>query len=454
MTPIHKANNLTHLGNYRPVSVLCILSKVIERQVHNSLYGYLSRNKLLHEAQSGFRPNHSCETAVTKLIHMWSSAMNSNQLCGIVLLDLRKAFDLVCHNILLEKLKAYQCSDTAVKWFSSYLQGRTQASVFKGKVSEQATIKVGVPQGSIIGPLMFILYMNDLPLAAPDSNLDMYADDTTMTATGNTVPAVEQKLNSQMEPVQAWCENNRMVINVDKTKSMLITTAQKRSRLPPHQTQLKVKLGGKVLAMAQKDRLLGVTIDQDLTWAQHIQRVLQTANAHLALLRRIKQYLPVWSRITFYNAYILPHIDYCCTIWGGGNTVDKLTKFQRKAARVILDAHIRTPTTTLLKTLRWMPVRDRIDYKRSILIYKSLNSLAPTYCVGLFKRVMDVNSRSTRLSDNPNKLYINPNLKKGHIQKTIAVCGAHKWNGLDYHVTSAPTLQTFKTRYMANYYKT
>jgi hypothetical protein len=384
---------------------------------------------------------------------MWSSATNDNLLCGIILLDLRKAFDLVNHEVLLEKLQVYRCSPSVVRWFSSYLEERKQATAFKGTVSENKCVSVGVPQGSILGPLMFILFMNDLPLAASGSNLDMYADDTTMTATGTITTEVQQKLNSQLLPVHDWCVANRMVINTDKTKAMLLTTAQKRSRLATSQCQLDINLGGAKLDVVKSDKLLGVIVDEDLTWEKHIHKVLKAANAHLALLRRIKHYLPIWSRKTFYNAFILPQLEYCCTIWGGGSTIDRISKFQKRAARTILNADFKTPSEHLFKMLKWMPVRDRIDYKRATLVYKSVNNLVPSYCSDLFTLVRDVNTRRTRLSSDPNKLYINPKLKKGQVQRSVAVSGAKIWNELDSHITGALSLSAFKSRYLVTYFK-
>ena len=244
-----------------------------------------------------------------------------------------------------------------------------------------------------------------------------------MTETGSTTEEVETKLNSQLEPVKDWCDNNHMVINADKTKTMLLTTSQKRSRL--ENPQLDVKLGDSSLKMVKCEKLLGVLVDEDLTWTQQIQKVLKTVNAQLSLLRRIRKFLPIWCRKTYYNAYILPHLEYCCTIWGGGSMIDKLSKFQRRAARVILEADYQTPTSQLFATLSWMPLRDRIDYKRATLVYKSLNDLAPQYCRNMFKHVKDVNSRCTRLSSDPNKLYVNPRFKKCHILRTLAVSGAN-----------------------------
>jgi hypothetical protein len=202
VTAIHKSGDLNTLSNYRPISVLPLLSKIIEKHVHTHLYKYLTDHNLLHSAQSGFRANHSCESALTRLVDMWSKAINNNQMNGVVLLDLRKAFDLVDHKVLLDKLDYYQLSSTARAWFKSYLNERSQTVVFKGTPSEKSALTVGVPQGSILGPLLFIIHLNDLPLKLQETSLDMYADDSTMTVSHCNITNIESCLNSDLQRVQ------------------------------------------------------------------------------------------------------------------------------------------------------------------------------------------------------------------------------------------------------------
>ncbi len=168
---------------------------------------------------------YSCETALTRLMDMWTSNMEKGLLNGIILLDLRNVFDHVNTDVLLEKLKIYQCGERTLNWFKSYLQGRTQCVQFKSKISDTITMTHCVPKGSI---LLFILFMNDLPLHV-ESELDMYAYDSTLCATGKTVADLDLKLNIDMDCVNDWCNNNHMVGNGDKTKAMLITTYQKES---------------------------------------------------------------------------------------------------------------------------------------------------------------------------------------------------------------------------------
>jgi retron-type reverse transcriptase len=224
VVPIHKKGSLQDRGNFRPVSILCTLSKLLERHIHIAFYDFLKQFNLLHLAQSGFRNLFSCETALLNIVNKWTTAIDNDYMNGVILLDLRKAFDLIDHDLLLHKLKLYKCSNNTIKWFSSYLKGRSQCTVFKGKLSDKLPINTGVPQGSILGPLLFILFINDLPMVLEASDADMYADDSTLTAQAQSVPELEQKLTVDADIVSEWCADNHMAANATKTKVMLITT--------------------------------------------------------------------------------------------------------------------------------------------------------------------------------------------------------------------------------------
>ncbi len=182
-----------------------------------------NKHSLLYLAQSGVRVFHSCETALTRLVDKWTSNMEEGLLNDIVLLDLRKAFDLVSTDILLQKLEIYNLDDNSLGWFKLYLQGRHQCVQFKVKMSEIRPVTHSVPQGSILGPLLFIIFMNDLPLYV-NSDFDIYADDFILHAASKTLDELELILNNDVECVSKWCKHNRMVANTDKTKCMLITT--------------------------------------------------------------------------------------------------------------------------------------------------------------------------------------------------------------------------------------
>jgi hypothetical protein len=442
VTPIHKSGNKSVKNNYRPISILATLSKPLERHIHDSLYQYLSDNHLLYVAQSGFRSLHSCETALTRMVDQWTTNIENGLLNGVVLLDLRKAFDLVDTDVLLEKLGIYKCDSIALNMFKSYLQGRSQRVCFKGKTSDPKTVTHGVPQGSILGPLLFILFMNDLPLYI-ESPLDLYADDSTLNASGKTIEEVEIKLNLDLEKIHLWCKNNKMVLNTSKTKVMFITTYQKLTHLP--KSDLNVTYNNVNLENVQSEKLLGVVVDNRLTWQDHVGKTYKTIGTNIALMRRILKYLPHETRIMYYKAFIQPHIDYCNTIWGQSTHVTKLHIRQKMALRLIMNVPRLTHSAPLFEECGIMTIQQRVRYRSATLVYKTLTEVTPEYMHGMFKPIGDISSRTTRQSIDTTKLYV-PKMDLCVSRRAIRYSGAVIYNTLDQHTRQSQSLGIFKTR--------
>ena len=195
MTPIFKKGKTDDFSNYRPISVLPILSKILEKHVYICLYDFLQDNKLLLDTHFGFRKNHSCQTALITLTEKIYNAIQTGNLFGLLQLDLSKAFDLVNHTLLLEKLKLYHCNADTICWFESYLKNRLQRVSVKSTLSQPHTIKSGVPQGSILGPLLILIYINDMPLFIKRINTMLYADDATISASGKRIVDIENTLS-------------------------------------------------------------------------------------------------------------------------------------------------------------------------------------------------------------------------------------------------------------------
>ena len=406
VTPVHKSGPLHDFGNFRPISVLPLLSKIIEKHVHNHFYSYLDTHGLLYVAQSGFRAMYSCETALLNLTTRWLKSMNDGRMTGVILLDLRKAFDLVNHTLLLEKLKLYQCCGKTLEWFTSYLNERKQMVNLKNNISDPELVKSGVPQGSILGPLLFIMFMNDIPLEINEGALEMYADDSTVSVSGKTIKEIETKLNTSARQIATWCSENKIAVNVEKTKSLLVTTQQKRSMLKRNQQDqaIGVKMNGQPLLQIHKQKLLGVVIDQDLTWNVQVKNICNTVSRNLAPFRRIKSYLPFDTRKLFYQNFIQVYFDYCSMVWGSSTKISSLLKLQKRAARLIYDLPGREHSGPLFKKLKWLPVQQRISFKTAIVVYKALNGLAPKYMTDLFTDQNQIKQRLTRSSSH-NNLY-------------------------------------------------
>ena len=216
----------TDLNDYRPISILSVLTKPLERHVHKHLTDFLETHQLFHSFQSGFRCGHSCQTAVTRLTDTWLSAFNNRQMSGAVFLDFRKAFDLVYHDILLKKkkLSTYNLSIASITFLRYYLQDRLQCVLVNGTYSQETYITSAVPQGSILGPLLFCIFINDLPLCLKRASVlcDLFADDGILNTANDNIDNIRRDLQQSLYDVSGWCCRNRMSLNPTKTKCMLM----------------------------------------------------------------------------------------------------------------------------------------------------------------------------------------------------------------------------------------
>ena len=444
--PIHKKGSKTDKTNYRPISVLPIISLLFERHVSLHLRQHLEANKLLYGRQSGFRSNHSCQTALTKLVDDWFTAIDNNQIVGSIFLDLSKAFDLVDHTVLKNKLSDFYLSDSTLSWFSSYLEFRSQKVVVSGISSESLPIVTGVPQGSVLGPLLFLIYINDLPKSLEHTVADIFADDTSISTADSSLDVVQDKLTSDLEHVTNWCDANRMSINIDKTKIMYISTKRKMKLFSSDEHSL--HLNDSMFTCSTEETVLGVVIDNTLSWTSQCEKVLKRCNSLLYLLARIKSFLPISSRKMFYNAYILPHLDYCCILWGNCNASleDKLIKFQKRAARLILDKDFDTPSNELFLELSWMRFPERVAFQKAIQMYKIFNNQAPDYLNDMFIPTSEIHPRCLRSSTNCQLYLPRPNTE--NYKRSFTYSGSNIWNSLPANVKTAQSVQTFKSKYM------
>ena len=258
--PLFKKSSRSDVGNYRPVSILSAISKVFEHLVYEQVEEYLVRQNLLYEHQSGFRAAYSTETYLVHLFDYIRQNFDEGKYVGMILLDLQKAFDTVNHAILLSKLQSIGVRNTAIKWFTSYLTGRTQVCDVEGTISDPQDITCGVPQGSILGPLLFLIYINDMP-AAVKCKLLLYADDSALLVSGSDVSEIEKTLGNELDSVSKWLIDNRLSIHLGKTESILFGTKRKLSRT----NALKVTCNGTDIVSQKSVTYLGLTLEQSLT---------------------------------------------------------------------------------------------------------------------------------------------------------------------------------------------
>ena len=429
VSPLFKSGSLFDRSNYRPISVLATISKVLERHVYASFYTFLTEYDLLTDNQFGFRESRSCELAVTDLTDNILTNMDNSSLNGLLLIDLKKAFDLVDHSTLLFKLSSYGSSPLAMKWFTSYLSDRRQLTSFKGSLSDILPVLTGVPQGSILGPLFFLLFINDLPLHLSHSNSTMFADDTTILASSSTVHDLSLKLNQVAYDVSSWAENNKMAVNTSKTKSMLIFSSRKAKYIG--NPSLSLVMNGNEIEQVSHAKMLGVVLDSNLNWAYHIDNLCSTVNSRLALLRRIQPYLNQVCSIRFYNSCIHSHIIYCSVAWGNCSKtlLLRILRLQKRAARIIFNADLLTPSVLLFSKLKWIPIFDLIKLRKLLLLFNILiNPNAPLCFKDRFSFLSDSRPYRTRASLYDLKLPL-PRTDFG--KRTFLFSGSTLFNALD-----------------------
>lgn len=379
--PIYKGGDKNDPNNYRPISILPTISKIFERHISKQLHEYFGKFHIIHKTQSGFRHGHSCQTALTHLIDTWLHDVDSGKYVGTVFLDLRKAFDLVDHEILLHKLELYHFSPKTVKFFASYLSNRTQLIKDNNIQSHDLPIKTGVPQGSILGPLLFLLYINDITSVSNTGHTDMYADDTTLYESSLNLQLVEHNLQERLCSVENWCKVNNMALHPAKTKCMIIASKPKLKKAVP----LNLSLNDIAIENVSTHTVLGVDVDNALTWKTHINKVRKRLNSKIALLQRISYALNHDMKIKFYNAYVQPVFDYCCSIWGSGSYAQRtMVKYQKRFARIILNI----PSTlnnrqSIIDDMNWLSFPRRFEYYIAVMVHKSKSNSLPEYIFDL-----------------------------------------------------------------------
>ncbi|KAI5607668.1 hypothetical protein C0J50_6988, partial [Silurus asotus] len=388
--PLIKKPNLdpNTLSNYRPISNLPFMSKILEKIVAAQLCSYLQENNIFEEFQSGFRPHHSTETALVKITNDLFLASDQGFISLLVLLDLSAAFDTIDHDLLLDRLQNYVgIQGQALSWFKSYLSDRYHFVDLNGELSRLMQVNYGVPQGSVLGPLLFTIYM--LPLGniirRHGISFHCYADDTQLyisSKPGDTAQLT--RITECVKEIRDWMTHNFLLLNSDKTEILLIgpkTSIQTLQHLNLHLDGCSVNTSSTI-----KD--LGVILDSDLSFKNHINQVTKTAFFHLRNISKLRNMLSISDAEKLVHAFMTSRLDYCNALLGGcpASLINKLQLVQNAAARVLTRARKYDHITPILSSLHWLPVKFRIDYKLLLLTYKALNGLAPIYLSSLLTR--------------------------------------------------------------------
>ena len=374
-----KSNTINEL------KVLPAVEKVIEMIIYDQLYSYLSRSKILTKHQSGFRSLHSTVTALLDATNEWYFNIDQGNTNVVVFLDLAEAFDIVSHEILLKKLELYGISDLTLDWFKSYLSNRDQVCVVQGYTSEPRIINCGVPQGSILGPLLFLIYINDLPACLKYATASMFADDTTITNSHKSTARLHREVNHDLNNLQNWLVANQLSLYFLKTEYMYFASDYNLSNLGIFAID-PLKIGEQPITRVQSTKSLGVVFDQRKVLEEHVDSLCQRFSSGLAALKQPLQYIPQDTLLTIYNALIKPLSDYCDVVWGNLNktlTV-RLQKLQNRAARIITRKGYDERSADIRKKLRWDDLETIRKKDLAIVMYKVVNNKVLGYLINLF----------------------------------------------------------------------
>ena len=430
--PLHKGGAKNMVNNYRPISILCVASKLLERHVYKNLYNYITDNDILCINQSGFRKKHSCHSCLTNILEYWYCSINNGNVVGSVELDFSKAFDVLDHQILLSKLKYYGCDHLCIKWFKSYLENRFQHVKLGNNTSSSLPVMCGVPQGSILGPLLFILFTNDMHLYVKNSRLDSYADDSNISSSADSLEQLVDLLQHDLDSISHWCDANKLVLNAKKSSVMFICSPQKMLTL--NTEKLCLTLNNQVLNVQKEQKVLGVTIDSTLSWRSHIINMCKKLSQLLGLLWRVRFLLNKNAKIMFYNSLILSRLSYCLTLWGNcpKDGLLKLFRLQKRAARLVLNCNLDVSTVELFNRLGWLSIYELIIYHKCIFMYNVHKNNCPSYLTNHFRHVSQVQRYNLRNYDVNN--FIIPKPKLELFKSSIQYSGTVLWNNLPQRI--------------------
>lgn len=438
ITPIHKSGEKDTPNNYRPIAILPVVSKVLEKVIAEQLIEHLESNQLLHSQQFGFRQKYSTETANCYLLENIKGPLDKGHVVGAVFLDLKKAFDTVDHSFLLSKLQKMQMSQSALKWFKSYLHSRQQCVKVNGVKSALRSNDMGVPQGSVLGPLLFSIYINDLPDCCLGVNCQLYADDTVIHVSAKTTTLAAQQLTLALVNISEWLELSHLTLNIRKTVAMCFSIKKR-----PADTTFEVRLGNEMIQEVKETKYLGIILDENLKFQSQVKSLCKKLKSNLNCFRFIRRELSHQAALMYMHAMIFSHLSYCITSWSQTSTsvLQPVISLYKQTIKVFDRKPMRWHHCNVIQKHGLFTFENFINFSILKLVFKCLNShVSPPFSNLLLRRQASLRP-NTRAAVSGN--CVTPAFKSQFGRSSFSYHGSQLWNSLPTDLKLQSDLKTF-----------
>ena len=437
--PIFKSGDKFNFTNYRPISLLSQFSKILEKLFAARLDNFIDKHNLLSKHQYGFRPNMSTSMAVIDLVEQISEATNNKQFTVGVFIDLSKAFDTIQHGLLLKKMERYGVRGTANEWLKSYLSDRLQYVNMNSIDSQKKSITYGVPQGSVLGPKLFIMYINDVCEILSRMSCVLFADDTSLCCSGTDLDQLLDTVQEELSVLKKWFDVNKLSLNISKTKFIIFGNR-------PIKSGVKIKIDDVEIERVFETKFLGVIIDNKLNWKSHINYIRTKISKTIAIMYRIKPFLDQNSLHMLYSSLVLPYISYCVEVWGNNykTVIQPIFILQKKAIRIASHSDYYAPSNPLFLQLHTLKLQDLVDLNTAIIMYKAKNELLPTCIQELF------HARESQYNLRGVAIFQGTNVRINNKERCVSVRGVKLWNRLDEDLKNCTSIKVFKRMYKSN----